>query len=244
LTISDSDALSNEESPQGKAYDWVNFGDPIEPQLLPGQDNDQIILRYTLGVLYFALNGDNWKKNTNWLGVTSECEWFGVKCSPSVVTATTLDLNNNQLNGGTIPPELLGNSSNLIVGNNGKFQVLGRVGCLCIFIYILHVACANTLLAFVFVFVFTCLFCPFPIRCYYYYHCFNTVTMISMEDNNLTGTIPSEFGTLSNIRKFHFHFQFSFQAEYDDCVFTFFYIVIALVLLDALVMQPTLIMLI
>jgi len=137
LTISDADALNNEDSPQGKAYDWVNFGDPIDPQLRPGKDDDQIIQRYTLGVLYFAINGDNWYDSTGWLGGTSECEWNGVRCSSSVVTATTLDLNDNQLNGGTIPPELLGNLSNLTFGNgNGKFQVSvsGTVGYLCIYI--------------------------------------------------------------------------------------------------------------
>jgi hypothetical protein len=123
LTISDADALNNEDSSQGKAYDWVNFGDPIYPQLQPGEDDDQIIQRYTLGVLYFAMNGDNWYDSTGWLGDKNECEWYAVTCSPSsVVTATTLDLNDNQLNGGTVPPELLGNLSNLTFSNGEFFR--------------------------------------------------------------------------------------------------------------------------
>ena len=126
LTVSDADALDDEDSPQGQAFKWVDLEDPIIPQLVPGTssnraaagDDAQIIQRYTLAVMYFSLNGASWINNTGWLGGTTECDWYGIKCSTT--TNFDLNLNDNQLigNSNTPPaPELLDELNNINFGN-------------------------------------------------------------------------------------------------------------------------------
>ena len=59
------------------------------------------IERDALVALYTSTDGTNWKNGTNWNGpLGSECEWHGVSCYNSHVSA--INLSNNQLTG-TIP---------------------------------------------------------------------------------------------------------------------------------------------
>ena len=62
------------------------------------------IERDALVALYTSTDGTNWKNSTNWNGpLGSECEWHGVSCYNSHVSA--INLSNNQLTG-TIPSEI------------------------------------------------------------------------------------------------------------------------------------------
>jgi len=56
-----------------------------------------------LVALYNSTDGDNWTNNDGWLQTLTPCTWYGVTCEYGHIT--TLNLNNNQLNG-TTPSEL------------------------------------------------------------------------------------------------------------------------------------------
>jgi hypothetical protein len=71
--------------------------------------NDQIENLYQywiLAILYFALSGQNWRQDSNWLTGKSFCEntWFGILCSEEG-TVESIDLVANKLVG-TFPTEL------------------------------------------------------------------------------------------------------------------------------------------
>ena len=66
--------------------------------------------RDVLVALYNATNGDNWRRNTNWLSNRPLGEWFGVTTDANG-RVTHLDLDSNRLSG-SIPAEL-GNLTNL-----------------------------------------------------------------------------------------------------------------------------------
>src|SRR5688572_29847123 len=44
--------------------------------------------------LYNSTDGDNWRKNDNWNGLSPPCEWYGVICAGGHVTALILPKNN------------------------------------------------------------------------------------------------------------------------------------------------------
>jgi hypothetical protein len=90
-TVSDSGALDDADSPQGKALEWITFTDPIAPQLQPGTDYARIIQRFVLTVLYYATNGDSWRKNDKWLTGANECDWYwheGEACNAAGLVST------------------------------------------------------------------------------------------------------------------------------------------------------------
>ena len=75
-------------------------------------------------VLYNATDGENWKTQTNWLGVAPFGEWSGVKVDNNG-RVIELNLFDNQLNG-TIPPEL-SNLAGLRALNLGNNQLSGII---------------------------------------------------------------------------------------------------------------------
>ena len=94
--------------------------------------------------LYISTDGDNWKKNDNWNGLTAPCDWYGVLCTGGHVTElqlrknnltgtlsrsiinltelTDLELDGNRLSGNI--PALPGALQSLIVEGN---QLSGRI---------------------------------------------------------------------------------------------------------------------
>jgi hypothetical protein len=101
--ISDLDALDDPSSPQACAYEWIII-DPIISPLKPDVNDDRIIQRYVLAVLFCATKGNtSWVDKDGWLTGDDECVWDRVTCSNA--TVTRLNLYENQLNG-NIPTEL------------------------------------------------------------------------------------------------------------------------------------------
>ena len=67
-------------SPQEQTVRWLADVDPAD--LDPTYDSqDEIIQRYSVALLHFALNGDNWTHNDRWLSVATVCDWKGSKCN-------------------------------------------------------------------------------------------------------------------------------------------------------------------
>eukprot|EP00984_Skeletonema_dohrnii_P000231 scaffold72_cov88-Skeletonema_dohrnii-CCMP3373.AAC.1 len=112
-TVSESDVLNDEASPQGKAFLWITS--ETNSQLMPGNDDDKIIQRYVLSVLYYALNGANWNSIEGWLTDEDECNWENISCDDtSVVTHYVPGQNRLE---GTIPSEI------------GELTGLGELSC-------------------------------------------------------------------------------------------------------------------
>ncbi|KAL7546889.1 hypothetical protein ACHAWF_010218 [Thalassiosira exigua] len=100
---SDASILADPHSPQSKALEWSKN----DMKIYNVEVKSRVAQRYCLATLYYATNGTEWTRNTNW-GNGHECEWFGVECEvggSNVVSVTYLDLNSNNL-GGSIPPEI------------------------------------------------------------------------------------------------------------------------------------------
>jgi hypothetical protein len=69
--------------------------------------------REALIALYNALDGENWERNTGWLGdAGTECDWYGVTCVGGLITE--LYFWSKGLNG-VLPPEL-GNFGSISIG--------------------------------------------------------------------------------------------------------------------------------
>ena len=75
--ISDADSLTRSESPQHKAAYWLASKDKLRLDIPEISDREyvQFLQRYVLAVLFYALDGDNWKDNLRFLG-GHECGWF------------------------------------------------------------------------------------------------------------------------------------------------------------------------
>ncbi len=106
--VSERDELEDDTSPQGKALNWIiseagglESGEENDIQFMPGGDDDQIILRYILAVLYHSTGGNDWIDKGQWLTSTSVCEWNGFSCR----LGNKLTLSSNNLVG-TIPSEI------------------------------------------------------------------------------------------------------------------------------------------
>ena len=104
LGVSEKSALNDDTSPQGKALQWI-CNDSFSLSLI-GNDDNRIIQRYALAVVYYSTDGDDWRNNNRWLvdGVVgNECGWYGVTCTLGIVTK--LSMINNNLDG-AIPVEI------------------------------------------------------------------------------------------------------------------------------------------
>jgi len=79
--ISDYDAFQDASSPQSKAYDWLLRTDTMT-MLSENMNYDQIRnmeTRYILAVFFFALSGENWESNHDWLNDEKEhWRWKGI----------------------------------------------------------------------------------------------------------------------------------------------------------------------
>lgn len=135
-TLSDSSSFQDITSPQSQALQWVktnNYPDYYleeeENDTTKKQPNDILLQHYVLALLYFGLDGPNWRHQERWLwNSTSVCEWYtshhpsyntyqggssGISsnspythlCSGDGMLLQVLDLSSNNLRG-TIPTEL------------------------------------------------------------------------------------------------------------------------------------------
>ena len=94
--ISGSEVFLDFESPQYRAAVWLADVDPLN--LAVSQLTPQLLQRYALAVLYYAMNGDMWlscfttdvscPSGQNWL-TQGECLWFGLTCAGAEVTRLT-----------------------------------------------------------------------------------------------------------------------------------------------------------
>ena len=89
IPISGLVALTDTESPQWQAYEWLVYDD--DRFVCP--NDETLVQRYILAVLYFATAGDAWDRCYQgdsecreeedaepYLSASSECEWYGSEC--------------------------------------------------------------------------------------------------------------------------------------------------------------------
>jgi len=105
LTVSDAQHLTNPETSQFKAREWV---DNIDSALICPENIDRICQRYKLALLYYELGGSEWTRcraeqdstsserecpGKPFLSKGNECEWGGISCGADYdsVTAEWLD---------------------------------------------------------------------------------------------------------------------------------------------------------
>merc|ERR1712151_763514 len=94
--------LSNDSSPQSMALKWIID----EDELKMDANDENLVQRYVLALLYFSTSGNNWDSSFNWLSEYSECEWWdGITCTED----GKVEIINLRSNGllGTIPSEIV-----------------------------------------------------------------------------------------------------------------------------------------
>jgi hypothetical protein len=124
LSVSDSSTLTNPETSQFKAREWL---DNTDPSIICSQNKERIDQRYRIVLLYFELGGSSWTRckaerditdsdeedecpGKPFLDRTNECEWGGMNCGDAYNNATAewldayyplevLNLQSNNLNG-------------------------------------------------------------------------------------------------------------------------------------------------
>mmetsp|Transcript_17476 Transcript_17476/g.49352 ORF Transcript_17476/g.49352 Transcript_17476/m.49352 type:complete len:1205 (+) Transcript_17476:183-3797(+) len=114
------DALFVPGTPQYRAWKWTGESARVvyteqvarnetptvfdDPNLL-----DDLVQRFALATLYFATDGDNWRRSNNWLSQESICNWFPGRTNQCILEDNgafyirTLDLSDNNLNGVLVP---------------------------------------------------------------------------------------------------------------------------------------------
>lgn len=99
--VADPDDIRNNETPQGLATTWLIEQD--EFQACP--DYIKLVQRWTLAVMYYSTNGNEWfqcsanieatdlcgiqspfEGSDRFLSGSSECEWAGISCINDCVT--------------------------------------------------------------------------------------------------------------------------------------------------------------
>lgn len=89
------------DTPYNQAATWLIQDDPMQL----AADSSRIAQRYVMSLLYFSLNGPQWKNKTDMLSEKSECEWMGVTCNASTRHIHRIIWRNNSLEG-TLPEEI------------------------------------------------------------------------------------------------------------------------------------------
>ena len=110
--LSSKTVLQAKNSPQYKAVRWLAHVDEASP------DDQFLLQRYAMAVLFYSTSGTGWKDNTNWMTDKGYCSWFGVECAMKSSKfdgndeITKLDMPENLLKG-SLPSEIR-SLSNLI----------------------------------------------------------------------------------------------------------------------------------
>ena len=86
--VSGSAALSDPDSPQAKALDWIANRDPLQRSV----EDVRFLQRYVCAVFYYSTGGDEWSdcsegdqvcrdpQSESFLSGSDECSWFGNTC--------------------------------------------------------------------------------------------------------------------------------------------------------------------
>jgi len=98
---------------KNKAIVWL-----LSDEEEPATDDPWLIYRYALANIYFALGGDGWSNNGNWLSKRHACEWDGLNCNLKQ-NLIEIDLSSNNVTG-VLPPEfsLLEDVRSLLLSRN------------------------------------------------------------------------------------------------------------------------------
>jgi len=113
-SISDLTLLNDESSPQAQAQDWI-----INEDVTTDPDDDMLVQKYVLAVLYLSLHGSGWTSNSSWMDAnTSECEWFGVHCTEHGHVKSLELSNNNVIGVFPIEVKFLESLENLMLKDN------------------------------------------------------------------------------------------------------------------------------
>jgi len=102
-------ALSDQESPQWKAMDWLLNNDESRLFLSGGASRTEIQERFGAATLYFATKGNGWSSDLGFLSGGSICSWndgesLGIFCN-EMGAAEKINLASNNLSG-SMPNEL------------------------------------------------------------------------------------------------------------------------------------------
>jgi Leucine-rich repeat (LRR) protein len=98
-----TDALLDETSKRYEAYLWLVQD---SEQAARVREDYQLLQRFALAFLYYAMRGPEWSRDDGWLSGASICEWFGATCADNAMDyLVRLDLSNNNLQR-QLPPEL------------------------------------------------------------------------------------------------------------------------------------------
>ena len=78
------DAIYEEMTPQGQAYNWLLEYDPANLDIR-SESESTLINRYTLAVIYYTMGGPQWNDQLNFLSSKNICDWHvernGILCS-------------------------------------------------------------------------------------------------------------------------------------------------------------------
>lgn len=82
--LSTSDDLSDADSPQYKAAEWISDDDPLRVPIPEGEKESRtaFVERYALAVFFFATSGDEWAFNLGFVSGKLTCSWNRAIVSP------------------------------------------------------------------------------------------------------------------------------------------------------------------
>eukprot|EP00934_Nitzschia_sp_Nitz4_P001758 Nitzschia sp. Nitz4//scaffold57_size113557//2031//5846//NITZ4_003978-RA/size113557-augustus-gene-0.177-mRNA-1//-1//CDS//3329554807//1758//frame0 len=177
-SVSDSEKLNTNGSPQALAFAWV-VSDSIAVL-----NDDDLVNRYLLAVFYFALKGSSWVSANGWLSSGVEvCEWEFVMCSDNTQGVLSIHAEANHLIG-QIPSEIFKLqelASIHLPGNVITGLVPGVVDS-----ELVDLDLSNNVLEGTIPGALTVL---------------SNLVKLNLEDNDLSGEVPSDFKRLTNIRE-------------------------------------------
>jgi hypothetical protein len=182
---------------QYKARQWII---KVDDGLLCGEDA-RLIQRYTLAVIYYALNGREWTNcqsildngtaagpcdtgnSARWLSGASECTWYGVTCDKDG-RVSVLRLKGNNL-AGELPRELFTSLpwlSGLSLDNNKN--IAGAVPSIMSFVNLTYIELDGNALTG-----------TFPDA----FYSMTTLKAIDIKGNHFSGSISNEIGNLVDL---------------------------------------------
>jgi hypothetical protein len=92
--LSTNDDLSDADSPQYKAAEWISNGDPLRLPIPEGKESrTAFVERYALAVFFFATSGEEWLFNLGFVSGKPTCAWNRVFVFPGSVPGETRTLN-------------------------------------------------------------------------------------------------------------------------------------------------------
>ena len=97
------DIFENKNSAQYLSLCW--WLDSLDTMPIDELNNEALIQRYILSLLYYNDDGTYWLRQNYWLTHESECDWYGVSCDIYPGIISRIDLSSNNLVG-SIPSEL------------------------------------------------------------------------------------------------------------------------------------------